>query len=265
MNTRHIERDGHTIAVQEAGHGPPVVILPAMGTPAWFYDEFMNTLADLGYRVLVMDWRGNGASHPAPRRGDRYGYAELAGDLRALLTEIGSDDVTVIGHSLGGQIATIAVATGETRISRIVLVAVGLPFFRDYPGRNGLILLPYTQAIGLTSRILGVWPGWTFGGRQSAGLMTDWAHTARTGELPPISGHRPDLARVTTPLLAVSVANDSFTPHATVRRLLDRMPHAPVTELMYTDKLAGGPVDHMRWAKVPHELSNHIASFIKEN
>lgn len=260
----HLKRGGDTVALHRYGaRGPQVLILPALGVAAAYYRPFAQELTDQGMQVAVLDWRGHGDSTPAVSRASDHGYLDLVGDVDAAVAHLGGE-VTVIGHSLGGQIGLLAAATGASGIARIVLVAVGLPYFRDYSGLFRVILLPYSQAIGAVSALLGVWPGWTFGGRQAATLMRDWAATARTARFPLLNGADPNPAvgQLRLPVLAVVVDNDGFTPRATMARLIDRMPNAHVQWLDYTDELAGGHVDHIKWVRNSGVLAARIAQFV---
>jgi predicted alpha/beta hydrolase len=197
-----------------------VVVWPAMGVPARYYRPLAASLRRAGLAVVVADLRGTGASTPTPGRSSRYGYADLAADVgavqEALKPRLDGRRRLVLGHSLGGQAALLhlALSSGEADIDGVVLVAVGLPYWRWYPGRRRHGVLAMTQSIGAASAVLGVWPGWGFGGRQARGVMRDWAYTARTGRFPRLDGVDVEAAlrQVRTPVLAISVDRDQFTP-----------------------------------------------------
>jgi pimeloyl-ACP methyl ester carboxylesterase len=72
-----------------------------------------------GVRVVALDLRGHGLSEHR----DSYGYTDYERDLRELLDALGLEDVTVVGHSLGGYVA-LAAATRDQRIGRVVAVDV---------------------------------------------------------------------------------------------------------------------------------------------
>lgn len=170
-----------------------VLITPAMGVRARYYRPFAAALRAAGLAVAVADLRGTGESTPKPSRACRYGYPELAADVGAVLAALKSRRdgrrTLLLGHSLGGQAALLHLALhGEHDVDGLALVAVGVPWWRSYPGLRGYGVLPYTQGIAATARLLGVWPGWGFGGRQARGVIRDWAYTARTGRFPQLDG-----------------------------------------------------------------------------
>jgi pimeloyl-ACP methyl ester carboxylesterase len=70
-------------------------------------------IASVGYTVVAADLRGHGSSP----RGDAYHVSDYAGDVLVL----GSWDL-VIGHSMGGAVATVAQAMDGSWSRRLVLV-----------------------------------------------------------------------------------------------------------------------------------------------
>lgn len=251
-----------------AGPAPVVVIFPAMGVPARYYRAFAAELRAAGLAVVVADLRGTGLSTPPPSRVSSYGYAELTDDVGAVLTELkprlDGRKVVLLGHSLGGQAALLHLALGDASgVDGLALIAVGLPYWRFYPRWHRYALLPFTQAIGATAALLRVWPGWGFGGRQARGVMRDWAYTARTGRYPLIDGQDAEeaLRKVRTPVLAVSVDHDRFTPPGALDGLCDKLT-APVRREHYTAAEAGGPLNHFAWVRASGPLAARIAAWV---
>jgi predicted alpha/beta hydrolase len=264
----HLDRGTDRLAVHTypgpAADGPAIVIWPAMGTPARFYRRFAADLHAAGFQPIVVDLRGTGASTPPPSRASRYGYAELADDVAAVLTALGPDlgdrKVFLLGHSLGGQLCLLHLALAAAPgVDGLVLVAVGLPHFRQYPPRRAIGVLPFTQWIAATTAVLRVWPGWGFGGRQARRVIADWGYTARHGRFPLLRGRNAEkaLAAVTTPVFAVSVDNDQFTPAATTDHLMAKLPKAAVQRWHY----AAAGLDHFGWVRAGGPLAVRIADW----
>ncbi|WP_239134195.1 alpha/beta hydrolase family protein [Rugosimonospora africana] len=269
----------HVYPDPEDALAPAVVIWPAMGVPARYYRPFAELLVAARFAVIVADLRGTGSSTPRPSRASRYGLAELVGDVEAvqeaLRPRLADRTTLLLGHSLGGQAALLHLAmSDEPTVDGLVLVAVGLPFFRAYPGRRGAAVLPYTQSIAATSALLRVWPGWGFGGRQAHGVIRDWGYTARHGRYPRLGGIDPEraLRSVRTPVLAISVDEDRFTPASTVDYLVGKLPAAPVRREHYaaSDRAGDIPVlaaplgarlDHFAWVRAAGPLADRVATF----
>ncbi len=101
--------------------GRPVAIcVHGLSTPSFVFAATERSLVALGYRVLSYDLYGRGFSARARGRQD-VGF--FLTQLRALLQhqEV-SGPFTVLGFSMGGQIAT-AFAARDDRVERLILVA----------------------------------------------------------------------------------------------------------------------------------------------
>ncbi|GAA1828977.1 alpha/beta fold hydrolase [Luedemannella flava] len=263
---RYASPDADTVAM----------LWPAMGTPAGYYRPFATALAEAGMEVVVADLRGTGSSTPRPSRASRYGMADLVGDVGAvrewLTPSLAGRRLLLVGHSLGGQAALlhvgasrVAVGSGPAPhpVAGIALVACGLPYWRTYPAPGRYAVLGYTQAIAGLSGALGYWPGWTFGGVQAKGVIGDWAHTARHGRYPMMGDFDAEsaLASVTTPVLAVSVDNDRYTPPATVDHLCAKLGATSVQRRHLGAAQATGDLDHFRWVRAASPLAGWVTDF----
>ena len=122
-------RDGATLHYAEAGAGPPLVLLHgwAMSGRVW---RFQAEEFNVGYRVITPDLRGHGAS---PEPGAGFGLAELAADLVALFARLDLQQVTLVGWSLGAQVALAAFPALRGRLAGLALVA-GTPRFTATAG-----------------------------------------------------------------------------------------------------------------------------------
>lgn len=266
---RGTERLGlHLYPEPDDPNAPVMVVWPAMGTPARFYRPLAAQLRSEGLGVVVVDLRGTGSSTPRPSRASRYGYSELVSDvgavLEALKPRLDGRRVLLLGHSLGGQACTLYLALNpDANVDGLVLVAVGLPWFRCYPGILRWGVLGYTQSIVGLTRLLGVWPGWTFGGRQARGVISDWGYTARRGRFPHIDGvdPTPALSNVRTKVLAISVEGDYYTPPATVDYLCAKLPAALVERDHVTTAETGVRVDHFSWVRASAPVARRVARF----
>jgi pimeloyl-ACP methyl ester carboxylesterase len=110
---------GVSVYAQDAGNGPPVVLLAGFGLSHEVWDGEVHELADAGHRVVCIDLRGTGRSDKPI--GD-YSVARLAADVEAVLDALDLADVTLVGWSFGGQVALALAATSPARIARLVLV-----------------------------------------------------------------------------------------------------------------------------------------------
>ena len=100
-----------TIDYFAAGEGRPLVLVHGITESRRTWDPLLAPLIAAGYRVVAVDLRGHGASSKvAP-----YDLATMAADLGAVLAEERIDDALVIGHSLGGAVASAYAAADQCR------------------------------------------------------------------------------------------------------------------------------------------------------
>ena len=101
--------------------GPVAVCIHGLTTPSPVWDGLVPELLSLGYRVLVYDLYGRGYSDTAPGRQDEAFFLTQLEDL--LADQNLAEDLTVIGYSMGGSIATAFAAKNPHMVQRVVLIA----------------------------------------------------------------------------------------------------------------------------------------------
>lgn len=124
QTTIYLTRPEGQIAYDVAGDGPLVVLVPGMGDLRGAYRFLAPALVKAGYRVASTDLRGHGDSDATF---DSYGDLETAGDVLALIDELGGPAV-IVGNSMGAGAATFAAAEQPELVSGLVLVG---PFVRN--------------------------------------------------------------------------------------------------------------------------------------
>jgi pimeloyl-ACP methyl ester carboxylesterase len=92
--------DGIELSVAEAGTGPAVVLCHGFPELGFSWRHQVAPLADAGYRVIVPDMRGYGASS-APPEIEEYDVLSLCGDMTGLLDALGEESAIFIGHDWG--------------------------------------------------------------------------------------------------------------------------------------------------------------------
>src|SRR3954467_6746147 len=121
MEHEEITLHGHSVSYQRAGWGPLLVLLHGIAGSSDTWNDVIEPLAEK-YTVVAPDLLGHGAS--AKPRGD-YSLGAYASGIRDLLTALGHDTATVVGHSLGGGIAMQMAYQFPERCERLVLVSSG--------------------------------------------------------------------------------------------------------------------------------------------
>lgn len=108
------------------GKGRPIVMIHGGGcdTRDWTY---LAPLLAKHYQVITFDGRGCGQS---PAQTEPASYAD---DVLRLLNHLDIENAVLVGHSLGGQIATEFALAYPERLQRLVLIAPALSGFVHSP------------------------------------------------------------------------------------------------------------------------------------
>jgi len=266
----------HEIVGERAGPTAPVCLcLPAMGLAARYYRPFAEALAQaLAGTVAVADLRGQGESDARVRRGARFGYREIVEqDLPALLDALAGRfrhrPLFVIGHSLGGQLATLSAVHRQDRLVGLVLVAAGTAHYRVWPHANRLRAWLALSGIRAVATLLPWYPGSVlgFGGDQPRRLMRDWSYNAFTGKYR-CAGSRIDyearLVALRLAVLAVTIRDDPVAPPGAVSELLAKVPQTEQKRLEVDGVSSDEPWRrHFSWARRPDAVLDPVVQWIQ--
>ena len=64
-----------------------------------------------------------------------------------------------------------------------------------------------------------------------------------------------------TPVLAISVDDDKYTPAPTLDHLCAKMAAASVERVHVTAGEAGAPLDHFKWVRAAGPIASRVATF----
>jgi pimeloyl-ACP methyl ester carboxylesterase len=105
----------------EAGQGPLVILLH--GFPDFWYTwrNQIPALAAAGFRVVAPDMRGYNQSSK-PRGVVAYDGALLARDIAGLISHLGEERATVVGHDWGGGVAWLFAMLHPDRLNRLAIL-----------------------------------------------------------------------------------------------------------------------------------------------
>jgi pimeloyl-ACP methyl ester carboxylesterase len=121
MEHEEITLHGHRVSYRRAGWGPLIVLIHGITGSSETWEDVIEPLAER-YTVVAPDLLGHGES--AKPRGD-YSLGAYASGLRDLLSALGHDRGTIVGHSLGGGVAMQMAYQFPDRCERLVLVSSG--------------------------------------------------------------------------------------------------------------------------------------------
>ena len=224
-----------------------VVCLHAMMTDGRYFGarragSFARALAEAGLDVLVPDFRGHGRSVP-PRAGpDDWSFDDLVElDLPAIVAAAAREsgcapeELVLLGHSLGGLVATAALGTGRIPPPRgLVLPATAVWFL----GRGGFLhrralMTLYRRVTAALGRapIRAVRAGTADEPRTFVAQLTGWTRAGRWTSLRGVD-YLAALGAIATPVLPIVGDRDWMcTPHDAIT-FAARIPTAAPTRIV---------------------------------
>ncbi|MGB1214003.1 MAG: alpha/beta fold hydrolase [Pikeienuella sp.] len=264
-----IQADGARLAarIYETATPPKGVALihPATGAPQKIYRAFAQWVVEQqGVTVVTYDYRDFAASAPlgVPLRAstaDKHAWGVLdqsaAVDFAAGLA--GGDNLTVIGHSLGGM--TTPLHPNADKISRMIVVASGPAYWSHHPFPYVLFVMLFWFVIGpLATWGLGYTPGRRLGlgADLPAGVFWQWRRWCLTRGFyrPDVGVKLPatDFRNMKARLKLVSLTDDVMIPPKFVAGLADFYKAAEVSHLILSPQDGGGGTIGHFGAFLPH-------------
>jgi pimeloyl-ACP methyl ester carboxylesterase len=111
------------LAADTAGEGPAVLLVHGFPDSRAVWRHQVGPLAEAGFRVIVPDLRGFGASE-RPVGVEHYRVTLLVDDLLELLDD---EPAHVVGHDWGAGIAWVLAALHPDRVRSLAALSVGHP------------------------------------------------------------------------------------------------------------------------------------------
>ncbi|MYB10927.1 MAG: alpha/beta hydrolase [Acidimicrobiia bacterium] len=207
------------IEVHVSGEGPLVVMLPSLGRGAADFDRLAADVAAAGYRVACPEPRGIRSS-VVPDREETL--STLAGDVAAVISELGDAPAVIVGHAYGNRIARMTATNHPELVESLVLLACGG-------------LFPVTEEMGVAMRTIfdprnppedrldAVARAFFAPGNDASVWADGWyANLARAQEQATVSTPVGDWwAGGTAPMLAVQPADDQLAVPANADALVE--------------------------------------------
>lgn len=243
----------------DRGNGPAVVLIHGFGGHTFSYRHNIPALAK-HHRVIALDLKGFGYSE-RPGDGD-YSLRAQAQLVLGLMDELHIDTASLVGHSMGGEVAMRVAAAAPQRVENVVLVAsVSGDRFPTLPPTP--IIKPFMPLLSrLTARFLlkrgfydrtkltgEVREGYR-GPRRVRGFMDGIYQLMRDAR------HDPPIAydKITQPTLILWARGEKL-PGSMLTKLRSHLPHA---EVRYIEE-AG----HLLLEEQPESVNREILRFIR--
>ena len=268
---------------------PPLVMVHGWMDVAASFQFVIDALQD-NHWVIAPDWRGFGLTE-TPKT-DHFFFPDYLADLDQLLDHyVGDTPVNLLGHSMGGHVATMYAGIRPERIHKLInLEGFGMPATRPTQAphrlskwmdelkalqRGEMDLKPYPNLEAVAQRLIKTNP--RLGSDKAHWLAQHWARANDQGEWR-ILGHaahkvvNPQLfktdetqaiyARITAPTLCVVASTDSMNQwwkdSYTLQEFMQRIAVVPKITHAIVDN-AG----HMLHHDQPASLARLIEDFLK--
>jgi pimeloyl-ACP methyl ester carboxylesterase len=255
-------------------HGPETgkiaLCIHGLSTPSYVFAATERSLASLGYRVLSYDLYGRGLSDRVSGRQNALFFQTQVNDL--LANQKVDGEITVLGFSMGAQIATKFAADNGSRVDALILAAPAGIASKTSEQNNPLWLMP----------IVGDWLARVLGGRAMRRELVEHrttptiipdledrqaVETKTRGFLPAVLSSRRHLlskslladlnmvSRLNIPILAIWGAEDPIVPLSASGLMARQVPDAHHAQIAG----AGHNLLQTHPAQVASELTKFLA------
>lgn len=132
---------GLTLAYESFGEGLPVLCIhgfASSGKVNWIDTGWVETLTQAGYRAIVLDNRGHGASDK-PHDPEQYYPADMARDAVALLEHLGIGRAAILGYSMGARISAFLAFEHPERVACAIFGGMGMNLINGLSDGNDII------------------------------------------------------------------------------------------------------------------------------
>ncbi len=234
--------DGTKIHYDILGEGKPVVLLHGFisNSESWKRAPVRQALADAGFKVVMLDLRGNGQSDK-PHTAEAYrDNAELK-DVMALMKHLGLTNYDVVGYSRGA-ILTAKLLTLDKQVHRAVMGGISV----DFSDPNWYRRKNFHEALTKPGSHPELQPAVDYAKKSGA----DTVALARLQEFQPVTS-RAELGKIKVPVLVVN--GDKDTDNGDPQTLVDAIPGS---------KLIMVPGDHGGAMRTP-EFAKAVVDFLK--
>ena len=116
-----VQHAGVTLSGEEAGEGPPVLLLHGLTATRRYVVMGSKLLERSGHRVIQYDARAHGRSSPAPEPA-AYNYELLADDALAVLDDRGVERAVLAGASMGAHTLLNLALRRPDRVAGIAVI-----------------------------------------------------------------------------------------------------------------------------------------------
>ena len=112
-------------------NGKTILLLHGKNFNGAYWEQTAKDLSDKGFRVIIPDQIGFGKS--SKPQSYQFSFSQLAENTKAILDELKIDKTIVLGHSMGGMVATRFALLYPEKVQKLILEnPIGLEDYKTF-------------------------------------------------------------------------------------------------------------------------------------
>jgi esterase len=110
------------------GEGKPLLIIHGFLGMSDNWKSFGSLYAAEGFQVHMLDLRNHGKSFHS----DEFNYKAMSNDILEYCQHYKLDNVSIIGHSMGGKVAMLFASTYPEMVDRLIVADIGPKYYAPH-------------------------------------------------------------------------------------------------------------------------------------
>jgi pimeloyl-ACP methyl ester carboxylesterase len=112
-------------------NGKTIMLLHGKNFNGAYWEKTAKDLSDKGFRVIIPDQIGFGKS--SKPKSYQFSFSQLAENTKAILDKLGIDKTIVLGHSMGGMVASRFTLLYPEKVQKLILEnPIGLEDYKTF-------------------------------------------------------------------------------------------------------------------------------------
>lgn len=228
-----------TAQVYETDQDTVLIIASATGVKQGFYKKFASFISSHGTTVITFDYSGIGLSKKQPlqrikTKASDWGQMDLDAVIRFAKNKYPTAKITLLGHSIGGQL--IGLTKSSLEVQKIVLVSAQSGYWKFWKGGDKLKLwFNWHVLFPILIQAFGYLPSKRMSGMEDLpqGVARQWSRWSRSPNylFDDIPAFEVYFHQIFVNLTAISIDRDFYAPKEAVDWLTSKYENAAVKKI----------------------------------
>lgn len=228
-----------TAQIYEAGINTVLIISSATGVKQGFYKKFADFVSANGVTVITFDYSGIGLSLKKPIKqikssASDWGKNDLEAVIKFTKENHPNAKITLLGHSIGGQI--IGLAKSSSEVQKIILVSAQSGYWKMWKGFDRIKMWANWHILFPTLiNVFGYMPSKRISGMENLpkNVAKQWSGWGRKPNylFDEVSEQDLFFKNISVKAIAISIENDFYAPKDAVDFLTEKYENAEIKKL----------------------------------